>query len=79
MVAGAVCTAAAVVIAYWDALTGRPPLSFLLIIPVSLVATLAAGSLLSLAPTQRRSLLGWGVAALLPLFAFAVWLARHHR
>ncbi|MEO6874528.1 MAG: sodium-coupled permease [Opitutaceae bacterium] len=63
---------AAVLVGYWDVLTGLPSITFLWIAPLSLVASLGAGCLFSLWKTRRRSpaaLAGYTAAALLPLAA----------
>lgn len=44
----------AVLIAYWDVITGQPGLSFQWIIVVSLLAHIGVGSLLSLLPTKAK-------------------------
>jgi SSS family solute:Na+ symporter len=72
--------AAAVVVGYWDVITGRPGLSFQCIAPVSLAVSLAGGTLLSLLPTRGRSrpaLAAYAAAALVPLVTglFLVWRA----
>lgn len=64
--------AAAVLIAFWDLITGAAPISFQWIAPVSLVINIVAGILLSLLPTRGRrvgSLIGYGVVAALPVIA----------
>ena len=71
----------AVVIAYWDVLTGTPSLSFLWIAPVALTASLIAGPLFSLLPTRGRSplvLSAYTAAALVPL-AVIWWSATSGR
>ncbi len=68
---------AAVLVAYWDVLTGQPAITFLWIAPCSLGASLAAGCLFSLWKTRERSTLvlsGYAVAGLLPLVAVCSWL-----
>ena len=68
---------AAVLVAYWDVLTGQPAITFLWIAPCSLGASLAAGCLFSLWKTRERSTLvlsGYAVAGLLPLVAGCSWL-----
>ena len=42
-------------VAYWDVFTGSPRISFLWMMPVSLVASLVCGCLFSLIPTRGRS------------------------
>ena len=65
---GAVFSAAsAVMVGYWDVLTGRPEMSFNWIGPVSFVVSLAAGCLFSLLPTRGRSkgvLVGYSAGSL---------------
>jgi SSS family solute:Na+ symporter len=79
MMGAAYSITAAVLVAYWDALTGQPPLSFLWIAPVALSASLAAGCLFSFWKTRGRSaaaLSGYTVAGLLPLILGCVLLLR---
>jgi len=77
---GAVYSAtAAVLLAYWDMITGRPGISFTWIMPVSFAVSLAAGCLFSLVPTRGRParVVGaYAVLALLPLAAAVTWLLR---
>ena len=47
-------TASAVLVAYWDVITGGPGVSFTWIAPVSLATSLAAGWLFSRLPTRGR-------------------------
>ena len=73
---------AAVMVAYWDVLTGLPSITFQWIAPISLGASLAAGCFFSLWPTRGRSpaVLGaFGVAALLPLIGACELLLRSVR
>ena len=75
-------TVAAVVVGYWDVLTGQPKLSFLWITPVPFAVSLAGGCLFSLLPTRRRSAKvvgGYAAAALLPLCGILAWLLGHYR
>jgi SSS family solute:Na+ symporter len=68
--------AAAVLIAYWDVLTGRPGLSFQWIIVASLAVHLIVGLILSLLPIRQRGLLTPGrccFVAILPLVLLFVW------
>jgi SSS family solute:Na+ symporter len=63
---------AAIMVAYWDVLTGMPSITFQWIAPISLAASLAAGCFFSLWNTRGRSfaaLTGHTAAALLPLVA----------
>jgi Na+/proline symporter len=72
-------TVAAVLFGYWDVLTGRPPVSFQWMAPVSLATALAASCLFSLLPTRGRPrgvLAGYAAASLLPLAALVTWLLR---
>ena len=63
---------AAVLVAFWDVLTGLPPITFLWIAPLSLAASLGSGVLFSRWKTRGRSpkaLAGYAAAGLLPLAA----------
>src|ERR1019366_2616994 len=63
---------AAVMVAYWDVLSGTASISFQWIAPISMAASLAAGCFFSLWNTRARSLAalgGYAAAALLPLVA----------
>lgn len=64
--------AAAVLVAYWDVLTGLAPITFLWIAPISLVASLAAGCLFSLLRTRGRSPQALAVYALASLGPLAL-------
>ena len=69
--------AAAVLIAYWDLITGQPRLSFQLIAPVALVVSLGTGCLFSLLPTRGRPrpvLVGYALAALVPVAGAYVYV-----
>ena len=69
----------AILIGYWDVLTGAAPISFLFIMPFSLVVSVGAGCLFSLAPTRGRSppvLVAWTAGALLLLLLLVCWLLR---
>jgi SSS family solute:Na+ symporter len=71
--------AAAVLVGYWDVLSGQPPLSFQWMAPTSLAAALAVGCLFSLLPTRgraRRVLAGYATVSLAPLVALIAWLLR---
>ena len=68
---------AAVLVGYWDVLTGGPGISFLWIAPIALSVSIASGCLFSLVPTRGRSpvaLLAYGGAALVPLVLAIHWL-----
>jgi len=70
--------AAAVVFAYWDAITGLPRLSFQWITTTALAVSLAAGTLLSLLPTRgrgRAAVIAYAAASLAPLAAVILWLS----
>jgi SSS family solute:Na+ symporter len=70
------CLTAAGLIAYWDLITGRPPISFQWIPIVALLTTVISSTGFSLLPTQGRSqrvLAAYTIAALLPL-AFVIKL-----
>ena len=74
--------AAAVMVAYWDVLTGLPSVTFQWIAPISLGASLGAGCFFSLWTTRGRStaaLAGYSVAALVPLVGACEWLLRSAR
>jgi len=61
---------AAAVVAYWDLITGLPPVSFQWIPIVSLITTLSCSCLFSLLPTRGKSpavLAAYAGASLLPL------------
>ncbi|HEV8132703.1 MAG TPA: hypothetical protein VGQ81_15760 [Acidobacteriota bacterium] len=61
---------AAALVAFWDVITGQPPLSFQWISIVSLLVGLISGPLLSLIPIRARSwpvLTAWSVLATMPL------------
>jgi len=77
---GAVYSAtAATLVAFWDVFTGQPALSFLLIIPVSFVVSLAASCCFSLLPTRGRpwpALAAFTLGGLLPLAFVVGWLLR---
>ncbi|HOL26236.1 MAG TPA: sodium-coupled permease [Phycisphaerae bacterium] len=65
----------AMVIAYWDMLTGRPPLSFQWISLISLVVSIGAGILLSRVIPRSKTWTGWAIQSLvaaLPLVALFV-------
>lgn len=69
---------AAALIAYWDLITGRPPISFQWIAIVALMTTIICSTGFSLLPTRgrsRRVLAAYTVAALLPL-ALLIGLVR---
>jgi SSS family solute:Na+ symporter len=63
-------------VGYWDVLTGRPGLSWQLVIPSSMAASIIMGCLLSLLPTRGKSrftVAMWCIGALAPLvLAFVV-------
>lgn len=74
--------AAAMVVGYWDVITGQPEISFLWIAPIALATSLSAGCLFSLLPTRGRSapaLAGYAVAALAPVIAAVGWLIARGR
>ncbi len=65
-------TTAAIIVAYWDVLTGTPPVTFLWIAPISMAVSLSTGVYFSTWNTRGKSafaLLGYTVAALVPLAA----------
>jgi hypothetical protein len=64
-------SAAAILIAYWDALTGLAPLSFLWVGPVSLIVSLLAGWLFSQLPLAGRSRGTFAAGAVLGIAALA--------
>jgi len=69
-------TAAAVIVGYWDVLTGRPTISFLWIAPISFGVSIAAGCLFSLLPTRGRRpavVAAYAAASLALLAAIAGW------
>lgn len=69
--------AAAVLVVFWDALTGARPISFQWIELASLTANVAMGCLFSLIPTRGRpwrDLLPWGAVAAWPLVLVGFWL-----
>jgi SSS family solute:Na+ symporter len=64
--------AVAVLIGFWDAITGQPAITFQWIIPVSLAVNIVAGCGWSLLPTRGRPprwLLFWSCVASVPLVA----------
>lgn len=68
---------AAVLIAYWDVITGRPGLSFQWIIMAAVVVHISVGSILSLLPTRGKSpmvLVCCGCAAACVLIVIVVLL-----
>jgi solute:Na+ symporter, SSS family len=68
--------ASAVLVGYWDLITGDVGLSFQWIAPVSLVVSIVAGCGFSLLPTQeksRRVLAVYSAVALLPIMAVFAW------
>jgi hypothetical protein len=77
-VIAALCSfAAAVLIGYWDLLTGQPGLSFQWIAPVSLAVSVVAGCGFSLLPTRGKSwpvLAGYAAVCLAPFVALLAWL-----
>lgn len=73
---------AAVMVAYWDVLSGRAPVTFQWIAPISMSASIAAGCFFSLWKTRGRSrtaLAGYTIAALLPLAGGCAWLLHSAR
>jgi SSS family solute:Na+ symporter len=71
--------AAAVLIGYWDVLTGQPRLSFQWMAPCALAISIAAGCFFSLWPTRGRPravVAGYAAAAIIPLLAAISWLMR---
>ncbi|MDB6127025.1 MAG: sglT 1 [Verrucomicrobia bacterium] len=76
---GAVCSfLAAVMVAYWDAITGRAGLSFQWIAPVSFVVSLACGCGFSLLLPRRKpsSVLAAYLVAILALLAVLIYWVR---
>jgi Na+/proline symporter len=70
---------AAILVGYWDVLTGLPKLSFQWIQPVSLLVSIGAGCLFSLLPTRGRKwpvLAGYSAVVLAPLAAVFIWVIR---
>jgi solute:Na+ symporter, SSS family len=68
---------AAALVAYWDLITGRPPVSFQWIAPVALLTTITFSCLFSLLPTRGRRprvLAAYTSAALLPIILLLAWL-----
>ena len=64
-------------IAFWDALTGGPGLSFLLILPLSLISSIVFGILFSLLPTKGKRFgvqLIWSFILLIPLVIIFILL-----
>jgi SSS family solute:Na+ symporter len=64
---------AAILVGFWDLITGQPPVSFTWIMPVSLAVNIVAGCLLSLLPTRGQPairLLLWSVVPVAALFLF---------
>ncbi len=70
---------AAILVAFWDLITGLDPLSFQWIVPGALAVNIVAGLLLCALPTRGRSklaLTGWSLAASIPVVvALAVAIA----
>jgi SSS family solute:Na+ symporter len=67
----------AALVGFWDVFTGRPPVSFLLIVIVSLAVSLLAGTGFSLLPTRGRgwpAIAAWAFVCLAPLAAGVGWL-----
>ena len=63
-------TTAATLVAYWEIFTGSQRISFLWMMPVSLLVSLAGGCLFSLLPTRGRSapaIAAWALAVFAPL------------
>lgn len=70
---------AAVLIAYWDVITGQPGLSFQWIIPAALLTHVGAGWLWSLAPTRgavAARKLAWNLVAAAVLAVLVTWIVR---
>jgi len=70
-------SAAATLVGFWDVFTGQPPVSFLLIVIVSLAVSLLVGTGLSLLPTRGKrwpAVAAWAVVCLAPLAAGVAWL-----
>ncbi len=68
---------AAILVGYWDVLTGHPRPSFQWIPPVALATSLVAGCLFSLLPTRGRPpavVAACAVAALAPLPLIVAWI-----
>lgn len=68
---------AAVIVSYWDLLTGTTGLSFQWIAPVALVTSIVASCAFSLLPTRGKStsvLFGYTLATLAPLAVLVVWI-----
>ena len=73
---------AAVMVAYWDVLTGLPSITFQWIAPISLVASIGAGCFFSLWKTRGRkpaALAAYSIAAVLPLAGACELLLRYVR
>jgi SSS family solute:Na+ symporter len=80
LIGAAYSTTAAVVVAYWDVLTGTAPVTFLWIAPISMAASLSAGVYFSIWNTRGKAagpLIGAAVVALAPLAA-ATALVLHY-
>lgn len=73
---------AAVVVGYWDVITGLPKISFLWIVPITFTVSLVCGCLFSLVPTRGRParvVAGYSVAAtalLVVIVRFVLWRFR---
>ena len=70
-------TAAAVIVGYWDVLTGHPVISFLWIAPISFSVSIVASCGFSLLPTRGRPvrvLASYAVASLAALAGISWWV-----
>jgi hypothetical protein len=68
---------AAALIAYWDLITGGPPISFQWIPVVALLTTVICSTGFSLLPTRtcsRTRLAVYAVLSVLPLVALLLWV-----
>jgi len=67
---------AAFTIAFWDVLTGNPPLSFLWIAISSLIISLSSSFVFSFvfSSINRKMRLVWGITLLLPWIIFFMWI-----
>jgi len=73
-------TTAAILVGYWDVITGLPKVSFIWINPISFAVSLPCGVLFSLLPTRGRSAKVVGAYALIllvPLALIVGWILTH--
>ena len=73
-------TTAAILVGYWDVITGLPKVSFIWINPISFAVSLSCGVLFSLLPTRGRSAKavgGYALMLLVPLAVIVGWILQH--